>query len=260
MPKPTEKKLKEIEDERKKKEEEERKKKEEEERKKKEEQEKKEREQQERNAKSAGEAMDLVKSFSNAGTSGGGVAGSGGNKSGSGAGTQTGSGTAGGSKTGSGATGGTGSSGGNKTTSGTTPSYVQAYRDTATRGRGDVTMNLVKGMEERLQQRKAAETPAVSSGLTLPSLSDDDDREEGKAEVAAPTAKRASGNDLLSASTANASMLVAKAAEEALNRRKAAEPKEIETPRSTAGRDSRESTHSGSGLSLPSLDEDDDTS
>ena len=58
MPKPTEKKLKEIEDERKKQKEEEERKKKEEERKKKEEQEKKEREQQERNAKSAGEAME----------------------------------------------------------------------------------------------------------------------------------------------------------------------------------------------------------
>lgn len=285
MPKPTEKKLKEIEDERKKqKEEEERKKKEEEERKKKEEQEKKEREQQERNARSAGEAMDLVKSFSNAGTSGGGVAGSGGNKSGSGAGTQSGSGTAGGSKTGSGATSGTvsntGSSGGNKSASGTTPSYVQAYRDTATRGRGDITMNLVKGMEERLQQRKAAETPAVSSGLTLPSLSDDDENDEpanaaGKAALkelqengkttyrgktyTLPENTFSGEQKRLNAYTANASMMVAKAAEEALDRRKAAEPKESAASRNTPRTDSRESTHSGSGLSLPSLDEDNDT-
>ena len=255
MPKPTEKKLKEIEDERKKQ-------KEEDERKKKEEQEKK---QQERNAKSAGEAMDLVKGFSGAGGST----------------PPTPQSTASGSKSGSAA----GSDAGRRST----PSFVQAYQDTATRGRGDATMNLVKGMEETLQRRKEAETPAATKTITLPSVAEIRSRAVGTSsgnrgidrlnsllatagDEPANAASKAALRELqetgrttyrgktytlpkgtlsgeqkrLNASTANASMLVAKEAEEALDRRKAAEPKKS----ASAGVGLR-TEHSGSGRSLP---------
>ncbi len=310
MPKPTEKKLKEIEDERKKQKEEEERKKKEEERKKKEEQEKKEREQQERNAKSAGEAMDLVKSFSNAGTPGGGAARNGGSKSGSGAGTQTGSGIAGSGKTGSGETGATGSSDGSKSTSGTTPSFVQAYRQTMPLVRGNATANLVKGMEERLQRRKAAETPTIRTELaplpqrsenreepetlTLPDLHESEARRDRRAGSAnglppgivllpgdpndkskpvklpgnpkekptltllskpnlpeLPDDNGGSGNDDRNARSAGEVMdMVRGMGEIALSLRE-----KDEAPTKTYG----QSEHSGSGLSLPSLDEDDDT-
>jgi hypothetical protein len=121
---------------------------EEKERKKKEEEEKKKREQQERNAASAGEVVDLVKGFSGAGGST----------------PPTPQSTASGSKSGSAA--------GSDAGRGSTPSFVQAYQDTATRGRGDATMNLVKGMEETLQRRKEAETPAATKTITLPSVAE----------------------------------------------------------------------------------------